>query len=351
MKATILLGSLLVLTTACSHELAATPGSGATIEQLGPTPRSFGAPIVVSTAARIVVLGGNAYDVFDPASRTWTGAATLPYPVLAAVALPDGRVLAIADERRVLLIDVDAGSAQLQARYPLAATPTLAALPDGRVLGCGGLSGLTKTSGCALWNPSNASWAQTASMSVTRVGHTMTTLLSGEVLVVGGASAGELYGYGDATGVVEIYNPETFEFRRVESLYPRERHTATLMSDGRVFVAGGSRLWFRDDPVYEAPEDYDLSDAILFDPTTETFAALPDMPKPRERHHAALFADGRLALASDFAGDPLLVFEPANNRWVTIPTSREARYLGAVALNDGDVLLLRASSSELLRPR
>lgn len=351
MKATILLGSLLVLTTACSHELAATAGSGATIEQLGPTPRSFGAPIVLSTPARIVVIDGMAYDVFDPVSRTWSGAATLPYPVFTAVALADGRVLAIANERRVLLIDLDTGSAQLQARYPLATTPTLAALRDGRVLGCGGYGASGKTSGCAVWNPDNASWSQTASMSVTRDRHTMTTLLSGEVLVVGGASAGELYGYGDATGVVEIYNPETLQFRRVDSIYPREQHTATLMADGRVFVAGGSRLWFREDPVYEAPENYDLSDAMLFDPTTETFAALPDMPKPRERHHAAIFADGRLAVASDFAGDPLLVFEPGNNRWLTIPTSREARYLGAAALNDGDVLLLRASSSELLRPR
>jgi hypothetical protein len=67
-------------------------------------------------------------------------------------------------------------------------------------------------------------------MRTARVYHTATLLSDGRVLVAGG---------GDATA--ELYDPATATFSSTGSMaVARSSHTATLLSDGRVLVAGGA---------------------------------------------------------------------------------------------------------------
>ncbi|MFZ1122893.1 MAG: kelch repeat-containing protein, partial [Candidatus Binataceae bacterium] len=66
---------------------------------------------------------------------------------------------------------------------------------------------------------------------------TVTLLADGEVLIVGGGD-----NHASATNLAEIYNPATDTFTPAGSgLMPIERtyHTATLLKDGRVLIAGG----------------------------------------------------------------------------------------------------------------
>src|SRR6266545_3864595 len=80
-------------------------------------------------------------------------------------------------------------------------------------------------------------WTPAASMTVARTRHTATPLLDGRVLVVGTIAT---FPGGEARRTGEVYDPASNTWSPTRSLrIPRWRHTATLLADGTVLVAGG----------------------------------------------------------------------------------------------------------------
>ena len=76
---------------------------------------------------------------------------------------------------------------------------------------------------------------QTGSMAESRARHTATLLLDGKVLVAGGF--GSQFG---TLGSVEVYDPASGEWSQVGSMAVRRVfHTATLLPGGRVLVVAG----------------------------------------------------------------------------------------------------------------
>src|SRR5262249_54952746 len=71
----------------------------------------------------------------------------------------------------------------------------------------------------------------------------------------------------------------------------RSYHTATRLVDGRVLVTGDL------DPSRSGP---DLASAELYDPTTGTWSATGSMRVARNRHTATLLMDGRVLITSGF---------------------------------------------------
>jgi Kelch motif len=77
-------------------------------------------------------------------------------------------------------------------------------------------------------------WALTGNMNVRRAGHTATVLKNGEVLVAGGA-------VGASTSSAELYNPSTGTFSYTGSMNTgRTNHAAALLPSGEVLIVGGS---------------------------------------------------------------------------------------------------------------
>ena len=85
---------------------------------------------------------------------------------------------------------------------------------------------------------SPGTFTQTGTMVVARYQHTATLLNDGQVLIAGRDSS---YGQGPNTEAsAEVYDPATATFTATGSMTtPRGYHTATLLPNGKVLIAGG----------------------------------------------------------------------------------------------------------------
>ena len=124
----------------------------------------------------------------------------------------------------------------------------------------------------------------TGDMTTARSQHRATLLADGRVLITGG--------YGENLQILssaELYDPSTGTFARTGDMSAARRaHTATLLSDGKVLIAGGI-----DDRAYP----YYLSSAELYDPATGTFIATGAMIEAQGIHTATLLGNGEVLIA------------------------------------------------------
>ena len=130
-----------------------------------------------------------------------------------------------------------------------------------------------------------------------RKDHTATLLLDGRLLVAGGsqdftAADGSLASRTLAS--VEIFDPETGSWAMAAPmLHARALHSATLLRDGRVVVLGGA-----------AVTTFPVADAVvtneIFDPSSGKWTLIAAPPKPiHGGFTVASLADGRLLLLSN----------------------------------------------------
>ena len=147
------------------------------------------------------------------------------------------------------------------------------------------------------------SFSAAGTMAVPRIGHTATLLANGRVLIAGGS---------DNTAVMssaEYYDPKSggFQATRVEMTEPREQHSATLLADGRVLIAGGFGDSF-------------LRSAEIFNPASGNFTIIGNMTESRYAHVALTLADGRVLVMGGYDGAKTLrsaeIFDPVSGRQV-----------------------------------
>src|SRR5690349_10154949 len=151
------------------------------------------------------------------------------------------------------------------------------------------------SSHCAVAQTSGT-FIKTGDLNVPRVGHTATLLNDGRVLIAGGRSMTK--GVVTPLSSAELYDPASGTFSLTGNMTTgRSYHTATVLFDGRVLITGG------DDGNYEG-----ITSAELYDPATGTFSAAGHMSEARGA--ATLLSTGKVLLSG--ANDRSLeLYDPA----------------------------------------
>jgi N-acetylneuraminic acid mutarotase len=115
-------------------------------------------------------------------------------------------------------------------------------------------------------------------------------------------------------------------------LQPRDNHAATLLSDGRVLVTGGST------------SSGQLASAELYDPATGTWSSAGSLSQARMNHTATLLPTGKVLVAGGYGSNNFLssaeLYDPATGAWTTTASLQHAR-VGhtATVLPNGMVLI------------
>jgi WD40 repeat protein len=214
---------------------------------------------------------------------------------------------------------------------------TATLLPSGKVLVAGGESGNVAMASAELYDPNTGTWTATGTMVTPRFGHTATLLPNGKVLVAGGIDGP--FGSGTELASAELYDPASGTWADTGSMHARRiDHTATLLPDGKVLVAGGI-----------APQGTALASAELYDPASGTWTPTGPMGSARYAHTATLLGDGDVLVAGG-AGGPnnsddgfwksAEVYHPATGSW-TATGEMDGYRLGSAAtlLSGGRVLV------------
>ena len=224
----------------------------------------------------------------------------------------------------------------LQARRRHTAT----LLTNGKVLIAGGegRSGnqFVPLTSAELYDPGTGTFTATGSLTTARYYHTATLLNNGKVLIAGGTD-GTLAGSGQLTGLssVELYDPATGLFTPASNLLvSRQGHTAVLLPDGRVFIAGGAggTLGF--------PSD--AAQAELYNPDSGTFAAANCCGVGRLGGTASVMSDGQVLLFggySEYGDSGIKVYNPNTDSTLDHSTLGPRKAHTATPARNGSILI------------
>lgn len=248
----------------------------------------------------LIVAGyGSSCELYDPTNETWTATSAFPYSTTKQ-------------------------------------TATL--LPNGKVLIAGGENSNNSGaySNAFLFDPSTETWTQTGSMHEERRRHTATLLPNGKVLVAAG------WGNSIPRNILpissELYDPATETWTLTGSLnFPRRFHTATLLPNGKVLVAGG-----------EGTNGVGISSAELYDPISATWTVTGQMSTSRLFHSACLLPNGKVLISgggyhqgtSTPPHTSAEIYDPITEKWTPAAPMTKSRWQhNSNTLMNGQVLV------------
>jgi len=223
----------------------------------------------------------------------------------------------------------------------------VALLPDGKVLVAGGVNGSGDQSSAEIFDPTTGEFTATGSMSEPRqfcgLANHPVTLKNGKVLITGGYN-------GQVLSTAELYDQSSGTFSQTGSMSTtRWCPTVTLLTDGKVLVAGG----------YDQNGTYQNT-AELYDSSSGTFSATGDMTVARDSAMATLLTNGKVLIVGGANPNELRsaeIYDPSSGKFkatASLPSPLEWPFLGSALLENGDVLVTgfsQGSAAQLYNPK
>jgi hypothetical protein len=172
--------------------------------------------------------------------------------------------------------------------------------------------------------------------------HTATLLPNGKVLVAGGSY------FGGSFNTCEHYDPTTGMWSPTGALADeRHGHSATLLPNGKVLVVGkDSMLWSA------------ACSTELYDPDSGTWTMTSSLAEGRGNHTATLMHNGRVLVAGGYSLGFLgsaETYDPDSGAWTTTGSLAEGRtYPTATLMSDGRVFVAGGEGvarAEIWEPR
>jgi hypothetical protein len=316
------------------------------------SPRSLHTATMLSDQKSVLFTGGygssGSIELYDVASRTFAPLpGTVPQELSSstAVLLADGRVLITGGNQMLgasgaaVVYGTQAGLVLPAPQAEARAYHTATVLVSGQVLLAGGASeDITLGNGsfearqtASLFDPVARTYQKAPIMTEQRMDHTATLLPDGRVLLAGGRShTADIF----ASATAEVFAKGTFvPFGNLRG--PRAHHTATLLASGSVLLVGG-----RADTV--------LASAEILDPMTGASRATGSLHDARSLHAAVRLPSGRVLIAGGVGGADEMtpvtaaeIFDPRSGTFSEV-TSGTTQGLGEThgsLLPDGTVLL------------
>ena len=164
-------------------------------------------------------------------------------------------------------------------------------MANGKVLVAGGSDANGALASAEIHDPVGAVFTPTGSLSQARERHTMTLLPNGKVLAAGGRIFTN--GAFSILSSAELFDPQASEgvgsFTTVGNMNSsRDFPTANLLSNGTVLLVGGFISY---------QTNLSASSAEIFDPATNAFTLTGSMSTPRTHHTASLLPGGTVLVA------------------------------------------------------
>ena len=262
---------------------------------------------------KVLVVGGlgaaasNSCELYDPGTNTWTASGTLAV-----------------------------------ARH----LHTANLLPNGNVIITGGL-GAAVLNSTEIYDPATGLWTTVADMATARQQHTATVLADGRLLAVAGFGTAAL-------SSAELYDAALNTWSPAASLASARRlHSATLIPGGKVLVTGGTAS-------LTLPASSSVAASQIYDPALNLWASAATLAAGRNQHTATLLNNDRVLVAGGSSFGSALgtaeLYNPVTNAaWiisprgvVDIPESNSLLYTGPLTISTTQMIRARVFKPGLL---
>lgn len=293
-------------------------------------------------------------DRYEPASGRVTriGQMQVGRELHRATPLGDGRILVTgggvtaSDARVTELIDERSGASTRIADANVGRSGhTATRLADGRVLVAGGAapgSGALMTDSVEIWDPASGQFRLLAArMHARRMSHSATLLADGRVLIAGGFSSGGSY------ALAEVFDPATERFTPVGAPVGLQRglHGAHRLADGSVLLFGGDEF----DPATGATTI--VAGALRFDPSSATLAPVRALATPRSAPASLRLPDDRILMFGGYASltekaASAEAYSPAGGSQALAPLPLPRAWHSVTRLTDGRVLIVGGEDAD-----
>jgi N-acetylneuraminic acid mutarotase len=178
-------------------------------------------------------------------------------------------------------------------------------------------------------------WTNTGRMITARSGHTATLLPNGQVLVAGGNAGAS----GNRLTSTELYDPATGQWAITGSMAAgRQNHSAMLLPNGEVLVAGGIHS------VSIGGNVTWTATAEIYSPFNGQWTTTGSMTTARSSQGSTLLPNGEVLVAGGINGDSgtlasAELYDPSTGTWTATGKMNFVRSAQATLLEDGRVLM------------